>query len=498
MSKMGKKTLDTVGCVTLILLAGGISHQGGWFAACFQPTTNPTPTPTPTGFQPPDGKCYIGAWLDSQGYSYDVLKQTVTEWKQKTGKGVFILGIWGGGLDRISEKRGRFLSVRRLYEDGIIGAIAYNVAPRTDARGGSQSDTITVREVVDGVWDNELRLLAEIIKEYVNDIPFFFEFGSEFNGQWTGYGSDAGTFVQAWRRVHDIFSQEGVEVEWVFQPNNQPPGQYPQWFPNRKPWKEYYPGDAYVDWIAVSWHSYSTYSMGKDKTIDQWFNEGEYLKFAAEHNKPFMFAETGQDHVLDSEYAVPLDYKIMFINQLFDFMTRNNRIKAFIWYDLPYTMSIPELLNAYRQGITDPRYIYTLDTADGPQVTLGASPNNSNIFRVTGNGFSTSETVWLRLVAGETTVFNFTETIETDEQGSFSTIVIVPTSIHGTFNLTASTSSVSVYTEYNVPDLTGPTGPTGPKGDPADPMIGNGGIGLGIVAIVLAVYALAKKSSNKK
>jgi hypothetical protein len=140
---------------------------------------------------------------------------------------------------------------------------------------------------------------------------------------------------------------------------------------------------------------------------------------------------------------------------------------------------------------------------DEPTASLSATPNNSNIFSVAGSGFNASETVWLRLVANDATVYNFTETMVTDEEGNFSTTVIVPTSIYGTFNLTASTSSVSVYIEYTVPDLTGPTGatgatgetgPAGPAGESADPMIGYAGIGLGIVAIVLAVYALAKKS----
>ncbi|MEM2970096.1 MAG: hypothetical protein QXR63_04090 [Candidatus Bathyarchaeia archaeon] len=135
--------------------------------------------------------------------------------------------------------------------------------------------------------------------------------------------------------------------------------------------------------------------------------------------------------------------------------------------------------------------------------SLSATPSNSNIFRLTGIGFDASDTVWLRLVSDETVVFNFTETIETDAEGSFSAIVIVPTSIHGTFNLVASTTSVSAYVEYTVPDLTGPEGPagptgeTGPKGDPgepADPTIGYAGVGLGIVAIALSLYALARKS----
>lgn len=152
---------------------------------------------------------------------------------------------------------------------------------------------------------------------------------------------------------------------------------------------------------------------------------------------------------------------------------------------------------------------YTEYTIEEVEVTLSASPDNSNIISVTGTGFDVSETVLLELVDNDgTVVCTFTETIETDKTGNFSATVIVPTSIHGTYNLTASTATSSIYgyIEYTVPDLTGATGETGATGatgttgatgeagESADPTIMYSGIGLSIFAIVLAVYAITKKS----
>jgi hypothetical protein len=146
---------------------------------------------------------------------------------------------------------------------------------------------------------------------------------------------------------------------------------------------------------------------------------------------------------------------------------------------------------------------------DDPTASITASPNDSSIISVAGTGFNASESVSLELVANGTTFYTFTESIETDGGGNFSATVIVPTSIFGTYNLTASTSSVTAYTEQTVPDLTGPTGATGATGSTgatgatgatgvagatADSSIGYAGIGLGLVAMVLAVYAITKKS----
>ena len=139
-----------------------------------------------------------------------------------------------------------------------------------------------------------------------------------------------------------------------------------------------------------------------------------------------------------------------------------------------------------------------------------ATPNNSNITNVMGSGFDPLEIVSLKLLNATTgeEVYVFPENILTDENGNFSSIVIIPTSIHGTFNMTASTSTVQLSIEFTVPDLTGPQGPrgeTGPqgqqgeqgpqgeRGESADVSLIYGSYGLAIIALLIAIAALVKK-----
>lgn len=98
--------------------------------------------------------------------------------------------------------------------------------------------------------------------------------------------------------------------------------------------------------------------------------------------------------------------------------------------------------------------------------TFIASPNNSNIVMVSGTGFNASSPVSIRLINDNGTMHVFAEQISTDVKGNFSSIIIIPTSIAGTFNMTANTSSVSMtFINLQVPNFTGPQGPQGIQGE---------------------------------
>lgn len=120
--------------------------------------------------------------------------------------------------------------------------------------------------------------------------------------------------------------------------------------------------------------------------------------------------------------------------------------------------------------------------------TLTASPNNSNIINVNGSGFNQTSPVSLFLFNGTEAIYTFPEQITTDADGNFSAIVIVPTILHGTFNITANTTNFSAAALNRVfPNFTGqqgiegpqgingtiggtgPTGPPGPQGEPGTP-----------------------------
>jgi len=151
------------------------------------------------------------------------------------------------------------------------------------------------------------------------------------------------------------------------------------------------------------------------------------------------------------------------------------------------------------------------DPGSGPR-SVSVSPDNSNIFNVTGRGFGDSKAVTLRLtLASGATAYTIPDQMTSDSQGRFSTIVIVPTSISGTYNLVASATSGNATIPVTIPNLkgapgvtgmtgatgatgeTGATGATGPAGSASGSPLEYAGIALSIAAIVISVYALVKK-----
>lgn len=162
-----------------------------------------------------------------------------------------------------------------------------------------------------------------------------------------------------------------------------------------------------------------------------------------------------------------------------------------------------------------PYYIEALPTVSptpigAPAVT--ASPENSNILNVTGKGLDSSKPVALNLTSNGTVTYSFTEQITTNATGYFSAIVIIPTSLSGTFTLQASTTTRNATTQITVPNLAGPTGPAGPTGatgatgpagadstsssDNNNATIANvvyAALAISIIAIAIAIYVLIKK-----
>lgn len=96
-------------------------------------------------------------------------------------------------------------------------------------------------------------------------------FGFEFNGDWFTWSGDAPAFVRAWRRIHKIFKQVGAtSVEWVWSPNVV---SCPDVKGNGI--HEYYPGDEYVDWVAVDGYNFGDHhdKWHKWQTFDDVFHD---------------------------------------------------------------------------------------------------------------------------------------------------------------------------------------------------------------------------------
>ena len=109
----------------------------------------------------------------------------------------------------------------------------------------------TLKSIASGKRDAYLRTWARAIKALGG--PVMLRPLHEMNGDWypwcgTVNGNTPAGFVAAWRHMHDVFVQEGAtNVTWVWGINcNSIPGTPENAAQN------YYPGSAYVDWVALS------------------------------------------------------------------------------------------------------------------------------------------------------------------------------------------------------------------------------------------------------
>ena len=112
----------------------------------------------------------------------------------------------------------------------------------------------------------------------------------EMNGRWypwsPGQGSStSANFVAMWRHVHDIFVREGAtNVRWVWSPNVNCGG--------CTPLARLYPGDAYVDWLALDGYNFGTTDGHTWQSFDQVYRQS-YFDILRLSRKPLMIAELG-------------------------------------------------------------------------------------------------------------------------------------------------------------------------------------------------------------
>jgi hypothetical protein len=134
--------------------------------------------------------------------------------------------------------------------------------------------------IASGRYDELIRKRAQAVREL--GFPIFVRPMHEMNGNWFPWCCDPELYGAAWRRIHEIFSDEGAtNVAWVWSPTASVSG-----------WDRYYPGDDYVDWIGAS-----VYNWGNAAAPWKWRSLSEilepfYVDLAA-RNKPIMLAEVG-------------------------------------------------------------------------------------------------------------------------------------------------------------------------------------------------------------
>jgi hypothetical protein len=179
-----------------------------------------------------------------------------------------------------------------------------------------------VRDVRDGKVDRYIRAYARDVRNYGKPV-LITPFVAEFNGAWWWAVSPdmnpnltTADFVDAWRRVVDIFRAVGASnVSWAWVVNS-----YPQ--PTDEPVIAYWPGDDYVDWVGADIY---------DVSPSHWLN-GPY-GLAEAHHKPFFIGEFGIRH--EFSQLTPTQQQ-SWLASMFDYFESHAAVKAISYFNYCY------------------------------------------------------------------------------------------------------------------------------------------------------------------
>ncbi len=304
----------TVQCGTVASMAGSGSTIG---------------SATNAKYEPPDGYAYFGfafrMWEgderfgDTRPFAARICDAVDVELAGKTPTTLWVWADWHDPPQPFSA------SLPDI--DAIHAALGPTVVPfLTWTLGGQEFGVppITTKDVAAGAYDGYIRQYARDVKRYGQPLlvaPVCFE----MNGNWWPSCSPKANpdltqadFVHAWKRVVDIFRQQGVtNVAWVWAPATPLPADQDWGWDSD--WQAYYPGDAYVDWIGSS-----LFEWGQPSWLDPLY------EFGVAHHKPYILAQFG----VRGPYADwPHAQHVEWLTAMLDYVDSHPKIKAAIYWN---------------------------------------------------------------------------------------------------------------------------------------------------------------------
>jgi beta-mannanase len=197
-----------------------------------------------------------------------------------------------------------------------------------------------VRRAANGEYDTYINKWADRLKTFLSgpdgvyqtsdDRRVYIRLAHEMNGNWYPWsaalgGSTPTDYVLMWKRVKGIFDNKGLDakhVQWVWCVNNTDVGNYPA--------ESFYPGDAYVDWIAID-----GYNWGTSQTWSSWQPPDQTFgsmmtRLQAMTTKPLAITELGTSTIASS--GTDLAAKSQWLTDAFNYALTKN-IKMVLWFN---------------------------------------------------------------------------------------------------------------------------------------------------------------------
>ncbi len=289
----------------------------------------------------------------------------------------------GRALDAFASMVGRKPDIVMSYSNVTDPLLTATDIANLEARGetpmvtwqlyksGWSGPTISLSDIAAGRYDGALRRAADLARS----LPFevMIRFGHEMNGDWYAWSGQPAAYRAAWRHIVAVFRQEGAgNVKWVWSPNVDQ-GDYP--------FARYFPGDSWVDYVALDGYNWGTAGVGTNRwqTLSEVFSSS-YRMIAQLSSKPVIIAETSSSDAGGDKAAWIKDGFLRTIPRHFP------RVRAVVWFNRSMEQdwrvdSSPASLRAYRDVVASSLY-----GGPEPAPALAPSPPTVRGLRVSPSG----------------------------------------------------------------------------------------------------------------
>jgi hypothetical protein len=276
-----------------------------------------------------------------------ISKTDITTFESQAGKKIgaelYFVGWYSGAWDNVAKQL------------NVLDPLGIKTMVTWEPKLKNGSDPLTA--ILSGSQDAIINDFA--IKSKAYGKPFFLRFGHEMNGNWYDWsgaltGNNPARYVSAWRYVWNKFQAAGAtNAIWVWCPNaDSVPAESWNAIDN------YYPGDAYVDWVGVDFYGLKWGDNPPAAALDR-----VYGTYGA--TKPIMVGETAAADC--SNYAAGTTMtKAQWTTALFAAMAARPNVRAFFWFNQNNggeadwritSCPSPAAQDAYRAGVASVQYV---------------------------------------------------------------------------------------------------------------------------------------------
>ena len=298
---------------------------------------------------------YWGAWIGTQltGGQPPWDMTSVARFQELTGKSPSLLSFSAPFADCTQHPCSYYdfpayeMDVLRSY--GAIPFFSWGTQA-IPVPGDLNQPDFQLTDIINGDFDPYIRKWAEEARDWGH--PFFLRFNWEMNGDWFLWsegvnGNPPGTYVAAWRHVHDIFKAVGAtNATWTWCP-------YADVTHKFGALAKYYPGDDAVDWTCLDGFNWAKNGVNNQpwRSFDELFASSyRTITKRVAPSKPMLLAEFASGGSGKRKAA--------WIDQMFkDLRTKYRRIRGLLWFeqiDRGVTWPIessPKATAAFRRGI---------------------------------------------------------------------------------------------------------------------------------------------------